>query len=165
MDISGRLLELYGIRNELEQKYFDFGVGKEQIREINEDIAYLESRAPKGWSEIDPLLVLSTNAAQASEGAAVIHIDKVKGIYIDDARKYGIAGKRREFIWKLLESDSLTAEDLEEFWSTSSQIANEIKEINVLTRKNLGIEHDIITHSKSARTYSLNREKLDIEPS
>jgi len=95
----------------------------------------------------------------------IIHVDSKKGIYIDNKRKYPISGKRLKCVQKLLENVSLTAEDLEEFWSTSSQITNEINEINALVRKKLGIEHDLITHSKSARDYSLNREELSIEAS
>jgi len=165
MDNSRRLLELYGIRNELLHKYFDLGLGRygDQIRELDEDIALLGG-AQKSSFVLDPLLV-PPDAVKTEERKTIIHINKEKGIYIDKTRKYEISRKRLDCVLKLLESDSLTAEDLEEFWSTSSQITNEIKKINALTRNNLGIEHDLITHSKSARSYSLNREELNIEPS
>ena len=109
--------------------------------------------------------VSEKDTAGNKESRIEIFIDGKKGIYIDDQRKYSISGKRLECVQKFLESDSLTTQELEQFWSTSSQITNEIKKINALVRDNLKIDHDLIAHSKSARSYSLNRDALNIEAS
>ena len=166
------LSELYAVRREVEKKAywrFERGIGyayPDELRKLDEQIAQIKKRTP-GVPSVDFTLTSPPydDASGESKNKTVVHVDGKKGIYIDEKRRYPISGKRLECVEKLLESDSLTTEDLEQFWSTSSQISNEIKEINTQVRKKLEIRYDLIIHSKSARSYSLNQEELDIRAS
>lgn len=135
---------------------------EKEIDKLEEDLDAVEKKELANYPHV--FVVNAEKLLDSSDKTIpeTIYISPKKGIYIDDKRRYPISGKRLECVQKFLESDSLTKEDLEQFWSTSSQITNEIKEINTITRKKLGIEHDLITHSTSDRSYSLNQEKLKI---
>ena len=112
-------------------------------------------------SEIQLILDKKSSTSSDDEQTVKIFIDRRNGIYIDMERRYGISGKRFDCVFKLIGSD-LTQEEISEFWSTPSQISHEIKTINRLVKKSLRIEYDLIVHSKTSRTYSLNREELQI---
>src|SRR3989344_559696 len=91
-----------------------------------------------------------------------IYIDSTRGIYRDGGDSYDIASRRRDFVFKLLETEPLTSDDLSDFWKDSAQVTHAINDINKIFKKRLAVSEKLVTNSQTAGGYILNRDDFEI---